>query len=117
MKLYNSQELEQHCLEVHRIFRFKGLSTAALPRPSSRSSKRALEAQAVATSGIEGAQFRDDNSDGEGDENEQDMTTSKRVQTPIRRKSQHLAEVAGNPSLQECQQHHAFDCTTGQAAG
>lgn len=65
-KLYNSQELEQHCLEVHHIFRFKGLSTAVLPKPSSRSSKRALEAQAVATSGIEGAQFRDDNSDGGG---------------------------------------------------
>ena len=88
-KLYDSQELEQHCLEVHRIFRFKGLSAAALPKPSSRSSKRALEAQAVATSGIEGAQFRVDNSDGGGDENEQDMTTSKRDQTPIRRKRQH----------------------------
>ena len=81
-KLYNSQELEQHCLEVHRIFRLKGLSTAALPKPSSRSSKRALEAQAVATSGIEGAQLGDDNTDGGGDENEQDMTTSKRDQTP-----------------------------------
>ena len=80
-KLYTSQELEQHCLEVHRIVRLKRLSTAALPKPSSRSSKRALAALAVATFGIEGAQLGDDNSDGGGNENEQNMTRRKRDQT------------------------------------
>lgn len=101
-KLYNSQELEQHCLEVHRIYHVKGFSTATLPKPGSRSSKRALEAQAAATSGIEGAQFRDDNGDGGEDDNEQNTIASKGNQTPIRRKRQHLAEVTGNSSLHEC---------------
>lgn len=96
---YNSQELEQHLLKLHRIYRVQGYSTAALPVKRTRSRRKA-GVQHATSPDVEGdlSERNDKHCEEDHDENsdEQNDTMGKHSRDSTRHKRQHLAETTGN---------------------